>query len=188
MYERGQIRWIESDGGPLLLLSSAQLTAWSGYAIELEADGPSSSETDYERACAVEDYLGLIAVADGQGVVLGDEPMATAWRSVSSVEGIFIRWVYGEDEGQMSEYMSHIGTVQWRPTGVSLAVAGEPLYLFDAAWPGADVIEYEYLKISLDAGTYSFDTGTLRAGDRTELILHRLRRTQGIAGAIQEGD
>jgi hypothetical protein len=114
--------------------------------------------------------------------------MATAWRSVSSVEGIFIRWVYGEDEGQMSEYMSHIGTVQWRPTGVSLAVAGEPLYLFDAAWPGADVIEYEYLKISLDAGTYSFDTGTLRAGDKTELILHRLRRTQGIAGAIQEGD
>lgn len=178
IYERGQLRWIESSGGPLLLLSFANLTAWSGHtgSLKRNIDGLNGAESDYERACAVEDYLGMIAIADGYGIVLAEEPMATAWRPESSSEGILIRWVFGEDQERLPQYLSHIDEEIWRPTGISLKVGEDPLYLFDAAWPGAKVAEHEHLTLSLDAGNYRFDTGTLRIGDKTELILHRLQR------------
>lgn len=180
IYDRGQLRWIESGGGPLLLLPAERLTAWTGHTLKPEMNGQSSNESDYERACAVEDYIGVVAVAGTESIVLGDEPMATAWVPVSATEGIITRWVCGEDQARACEYLGHIEEGIWRSTGVSLVVEGGPLYLFDAAWPGSDVTVFEYLTLSLDAGNYSFDTGTLYIGGMVELILHRLRRIQAI--------
>ena len=68
--------WFQSNGGPLLVLDQLWLPAWSGYPnSDLPFDAP---KTDYARACAVEDVLGLLTVGDGTGLVLGDEPLASA--------------------------------------------------------------------------------------------------------------
>lgn len=176
IYEKGQLRWIESSGGPLVLLSSRDLAAWSGHDMQPQQGlgGLSARATDYERACAIKDFIGIVPVASGEGVVLGDEPMPTAWYPVSPSLGIFVRWVYGEDQEQVLRYLENIDERIWQPSGISFTVRSEPLYLFDAVLPGADVAEY--LTIYLHQGSYAFDIGAIQVGDRAELVVHRLRQ------------
>jgi hypothetical protein len=74
--------WIESAGGPLILLGEHHLNVWSGifnkslYAkgIVVEVyDFMDAHEADYGKACRVNDYLGII----GKAFILGEEPMPT---------------------------------------------------------------------------------------------------------------
>lgn len=176
IYESGQLRWIESSGGPLILLSSRDLAAWSGHNVQQVLGEPNVSATDYERACDIEDSIGTLPVADSEGIILGDEPMPTAWYPVSPTLGIFARWVYGEDQEQVLQYLENIDERIWQPSNISFAVGSEPLYLFDAVLPGADVAEY--LAIYLYQGDYVFDIGTIRVGDQVELVVHRLRQIE----------
>lgn len=80
------MQWIESYGGPLLLLPSELFTEWRGVLTEFDhygydwpyPDPPPPEESDYDGACAMEGHIGLISVGDGQAVVLSDKPMSTA--------------------------------------------------------------------------------------------------------------
>ena len=86
--------WVSSNGGPLLCLPVAHLAKWQGTEAAAaqdpsDADAPTS---DYERACAVADYTGVIPVGSGEGLVLGDEPNDTTWVALAR-GGILVRWV-----------------------------------------------------------------------------------------------
>lgn len=177
--------WATSNGGPLLLLSAEYLPDWAGVTVEDPFDRPRDPAgnlipDDYERACAVAEtsgYLGLIAVGSGQGLVLGDEPMQTAWWPLSTLEGILVRWQCADSEAQVVEYLQRIAHQSWEPTGIALTVASQPLYLFDSACSGSEAEEMPHLVIALDAGEYATETGfTPRDMQRLELVLHRLRR------------
>jgi hypothetical protein len=84
----GAVRWMQSNAGPLLLVPGEHLPSWEGVAppadgrhIEAQfrwnrRDAPA---TDYDRACDVTGYLGLLSIGTGHGLVLGDELHATAW-------------------------------------------------------------------------------------------------------------
>ena len=43
------MKWVDSTGGPLLLLPESALMLWHGHR------GRSAACTDYERACGVEE-------------------------------------------------------------------------------------------------------------------------------------
>ncbi|MEW6736292.1 MAG: Imm21 family immunity protein [Acidobacteriota bacterium] len=80
------LHWITSAGGSLILLSQHLLKQWMGcfllskdvsnlispYDISLPEStfAGEETETDYDRACAVEGYLGIIKVANGEGLIL----------------------------------------------------------------------------------------------------------------------
>jgi hypothetical protein len=174
-YHRHHLQWIDSAGGPLILLSREYLTAWSGCdSPELADDAMSSAqETDYDRAGAIEGYIGVLPVAEGQGVVFWGAPMETAWWPVATNAGIFVRWSYGEEQTDVIAILTHIDEGIWESSGITVAVGSQPLYLFDAALPGQEVSEY--LPVTLDEGTYAIDTGIARPDDRTELVMHRFR-------------
>ncbi len=158
------------------MLTRGELAAWSGHdSAHLEADALSSAgQTDYERACAVADYIAVLPVAGAQAVVLGDEPLPTAWVHVAPHEGIFVRWVSGEDQEGVPLYLKRIDEENWESSGILIVVGTEPLYLFDAAWPGMEATEH--LVISLSAGSYEFETVHFRVEKRADLLLHRVRR------------
>lgn len=173
------LRWINSAGGPLILLSSEYLDAWFGCfhsgSDGLEAaDDPLDIRTDYGRACAVKDYLGVVEVSDGEALVLGDEPLSTAWWPLSSAEGVLIRWVYGDDHAEIMQYLARVDDMNWTPSGITLRVSKHPLYLFDAASPGDEADDR--LILLLDEGHYDVATGDLRPDPNTNLLLHRLSR------------
>jgi Immunity protein 21 len=175
------LHWLASAGGPLLLLSSEYLNAWLGYNLEdvVEdaedaAEAWLSGQTDYDHACAAEDYLGLVPVNGGQALVLGGEPLSTAWWQAPLTEGILVRWEYGEDYATAEGSLAHLEEGIWKPSGITFEVGTHPLHLFDAAWPGGEVSEQ--LVVRLNEGRDEVDTAIARPGQKTELLLHRFRR------------
>ena len=82
-------KWVSCRAGPHLLLPAELLGAWEGVkkpsfgrivrAIFRFTMDPASPATDYDRACDVNDLLGLIPVGDGHALVLGGDevPMST---------------------------------------------------------------------------------------------------------------
>jgi hypothetical protein len=178
------MRWIESAGGPLLLLHRESLGEWGGVAELMtgpaadDSWSPRGEPTDYDRACSVQGYLGMIAIGAGQGIVLGDEPLRTAWIPFRTRNGgIFVRWVFGEDEREFLDWVDTIPETTFRPTG-SFTVTSSALVLFDSAVAGWNVTKRpdEYLSVDLQPGIYHVETASYKPDARTWMIVHRLMR------------
>lgn len=185
-YQRGDLWWIESAGGPLLLLDNQYLPAWLGHAPAWEAwmdldsvglsdDQPQSSQpTDYERACQINGYVGILDVGGGQGVVLSGDWLATAWLPLNESEGILIRWIHGVDQAGLLQRLMPITSADWNESIGLFRIRSQPLSLFDSAWPGEEAPER--LLVALIEGEYTIDTAIVLPDQQTELVLHRLRR------------
>ncbi len=172
--------WVASEGGPLLLLDRGLSEYWTGvFTPGANPEEDPLEGTDYGRACAVEEYLGVVDVGPGRGVVLGDEPTATAWLPVSEGGGVLVRWVAAESEEDVVAALGDLESAEWEPAGVSLEVTSGELVLFDAACArgncGPDSAgSVGSLVIELEPGMYTFETAEYGSDDDTELLLHRL--------------
>jgi len=192
----GELRWLESNGGPLLLVPGEHLPSWEGTEppsdgrqidAQFRWNGQDAPATDYDRACDVQGYLGLLDIGAGQGIVLGDEPLGTAWQasavageSDDATSGILIRWVYATSEAEVMEALTHVPETAWRDDGLLLSVGREPLYLLDAAYAGSELEGDNHLTIELLPGRYSMATAEYEPDSHTSLLLHRLtRRSSG---------
>lgn len=92
-----QIAWLNSEGGPLVMLSAAQAGIWKGAL----------NSNHYDLACDVEDYLSVLNVENQLIIVLGDEPLPTC--SLSSGEHLFIiRCYWIDDEENFCNYFEKI--------------------------------------------------------------------------------
>jgi hypothetical protein len=181
---------MESNGGPLLLVPGEYLLSWEGIdppsdGRQIEAqfrwNGQDAPATDYDRACDVEGWLGLLNIGVGQGLVLGKEPLGTAWQaSVPSPEsdanagGILIRWVYANNESDVIDVLRHVPEAMWQDDGVMFRVGREPLYLLDAAYAGRQLEDDDFLTVHLPAGKYSIATAEYEPDRSTGLLVHRL--------------
>ena len=163
------MHWVESNGGPLLLAPERYLRDWLG------ADGPATGTTDYERACAVDDYAEAIEIGDGQGIVLGDEPLPTAWRPARR-GGMLVRWVAAPNEAAIEQALASLPEgIPWECIfEVDVDEEDGALVLFDAAVPGVE-LPPEHLRIALPPGRYAFELSAYHPSVDTALLLHRLR-------------
>jgi len=165
-----QIKWVESGGGPLILVPTAHLSQWRGVG------GPSEGETDYQRACEVADSVGVVAVGSGDGLILGDEPLPTAWVPNESGGGVLVRWVYADSEAAVVDYIRGGGQNDVVPeSGTSVDLAG-PCVLFDAAEPGDD-IRGDHVAVGLRSGRYVVTSALVDVSPETRILVHQVLRT-----------
>ena len=161
------LNWINSAGGPLVLLQESLLSHWSG-----------DDDSDYDRACRIDDHLGLISVGPGEALVLGDEPFQTSWLQLPEVPGgTIVRWEYAPSKAAVLRSLSEVQGIVWSETNLVLNITSQKLMLFDAACPGShpDCMETGcLLVINLEPGEYSIKTGRFQPDKETSLILHRL--------------
>lgn len=117
-YRLNRMHWIESTGGPLLLLEGALLPQWHG------SFGNSDAVTDYDRACQIEDYVGTVEVGGGFGLVLGEEPFPTTWwRSDHQARSFLVRWVCAENEAEAHGALSSLPfDIAWQSTDIQLEI------------------------------------------------------------------
>ncbi|MFG2447807.1 immunity 21 family protein [Streptomyces sp. M41(2017)] len=163
--EPGAVEWVESGGGPLIAIPEAVLPFWSG------ADGDESS-SDYDRACDVEGFIGLVPVGDSRALVLGDEPASTSYLPE---HGVFVRWSAAESEDELLAVVpAALATAVWDPE-VQWNVPG-PVVLFDAAWPGPASERTDHLKVALAPGRYGVRAAHVEPGPETWVGLVQLRR------------
>ena len=180
----GDLRWVESEGGPLLLLPDDLLGFWEGVRRPprfrtIEADFRWSAETgptDYDRACDVNDYLGLIEVGPGHGLVLGDAPLRTTWFGDGQHSGGYlVRWVQANSDAEVRQIMTtDLSTLPW-VDGASLDVEAVPLVLFDSGLPGDQVGE-DALRIRLAKGRYVVSTAEYAGDNDVRLLLHAVTK------------
>ena len=183
------LEWVNSEGGPVILMEKPLLRYWNGcfstsklFGSVSGLPGDEDSQkvqsdnggnlTDYDRACEVDDYLGLIGVGPGLALVLGDEPMQTAWRPLLESGAMLIRWHWANDEDSVVKALSDLSNAIWQSSDLILPVSGDPLILFDSASPGSDI--EKSLEIDLPKRQYSIDTAHYQPNKETSLFLHRL--------------
>ena len=163
------MHWIESAGGPLVLVPERSLGSWKG------ADGPHGGETHYESACAVADYLGLVPLQGGDAIVLGDEPLRTAWRPADA-GGMLVRWIASPAEDDVERALATLPEgLPWENV-LDFHHAGGALMLFDAAVPG-DELPPDHLRLDLPAGRWTVGLSAYHPSDDVALMLHRLSRS-----------
>ncbi len=140
------------------------------------------SASDYARACGIDGYLGTLDVGPGRALILGDDPMQTAFVSKPG-GGVLVRWMHADDEEDLRRAVDVIPESIWKPTLHEVEVAQEGILVFDSAWPGDDLPPPEggragflWIHIELPPGTYLVDTADYEPDSSTRLILHRLRR------------
>lgn len=175
--------WITTEGGPLLLLQADLLPFWDGInqsasfrAVDAEFRWSNQPyATDYDRACDVKGAVGLISVGVGFGLVLGEEPLRTAWMQSSSASGgIIVRLVTAENENDAARALNESSaSMQWRREPLMLAIDDEAMVLFDAAEPGLELLDRR-LHFALSKGSYTVETCLFSPGVETTMLLHRL--------------
>ena len=172
--------WIESNGGPLILLEGRLLGEWEGTdppsngrvvqaSFRWQGEGPA---TDYDRACDVKGWLGLVPVGDGHGLVLNDEPLpTTVWRPDPADPVMLLRWEYAEIDGDVARHLEDTRGAMWQPWEKELLVKETEPLLFDSAFPGTEA--YERRVVPLPPGPYGIELAHWRPDDLTSLILIR---------------
>jgi hypothetical protein len=160
--------WIQSGGGPLVLVAEADLPRWfGGDAVAGE------SLTDYDHACAVAEYIQPITVRDISVVVIGEEPDAT---SVTVFDGLtyWVRWRWAPNEDEVWEALSaaNLAALDWKAEG-EFEASAERYRLFDSAFPGAESKEFRV--VAFEAGRYVIETAVFEPSGEINLMLHRFR-------------
>lgn len=167
-----KIDWIESGGGPLLFAPQSSLKDWLGAT----GSKVSNMQTDYDRACAIEDEIGIISIGTRSAVILGDEPDRTALIAERSGADIFmIRWRWAKSEESMLSALFSGGAIQRLSfTSISsMAISAETYLLFDSACCGTQVDKH--LDVLLQAGSYSVETAAFRPNSGMNALIHRMR-------------
>ncbi|MFB6827097.1 Imm21 family immunity protein [Streptomyces virginiae] len=167
----GLVDWVESGGGPLVVVPAEVLDRWEGA----DGEGP---ESDYDRACAVVDRTGLLTVGPSHALVLGDEPSSTTFLPE---HGVFVRWVAAESEAELLAGVEAVvkdgdenDDVVWED-GKVWEVPG-PVVLFDSAWPGAEVEPDNHARVELTPGRYAVRAASARPNADTTFQLVQLVR------------
>lgn len=158
-------QWIESAGGPLIALPVAHAADWRG--VSPRSDGSS----DYDRACAINEYLGLLSCNGNDVLVLGDEPHRTCWIPQGN-GGLLVRWVYAESEGKALAAVRNLSAEEMRDDGVRFTANGT-YRLMDAADSG-DEESQNFVELDLLPGRYRVLETFVDPDESTRVLVHAL--------------
>jgi hypothetical protein len=169
------MQWIESNGGPLVVVDEEHLGQWLGT--DGNSAGGSDGESDYDRACRVDDYVAVIPTGRTKALVLGDEPHRTTWVKRPN-GGLFVRWVYSDSEESIRRSLdAQPIDSALSDNGLTFHVGSQGARLFDSADPGTD-IQGENILLHLEPGEYVVSTGVIDPTDDVRLIVHCLKRAE----------
>ncbi|WP_246338871.1 Imm21 family immunity protein [Streptomyces lunaelactis] len=130
--------WVQSMGGPLIVIPASALDQWGGSTEDGVIVGGTAIPDDYDRACDVEGWAGVISIGIGRAaLVLADEPATTCYLPEQNA---FLRWLAADSDAELLEAARAVlddpatdwedcGT--WETDGASV--------LMDSAEAGADL-------------------------------------------------
>jgi hypothetical protein len=159
------------------------LPEWSGIDVPLYRTvsatfrwkAEESRACDYDRACDVSDYAGVITVGFGEGLVLNDAPCATAWLPTPS-GGILARWEYADSDSAMESTLASIPDgLQWEPKGM-FRIVGSPQVLFNSGEPGVEQLQPR-LTLQIPVANYNVLWARFAPNAATAAGLVQLRNT-----------
>jgi hypothetical protein len=161
MPKKAKLNYVETEGGPFILLPVEHKKSWNG------------AEGDYERATAFGSGVGVVDVGAGKAPVLGTAEV-TAFLPAED-GGVFIQRVYGDDDAAVVKVVEKALTAKWESKNLQLDVGKGKLALFDSALSYADTDADQRLMVTLPPGKYAVSRAPAKGTD-IELGLVRLQR------------
>ncbi|WP_410815531.1 Imm21 family immunity protein [Micromonospora sp. 050-3] len=167
-----QLPWVDSGGGPLIVVPTTALGEWKGAS-----DHDDDSWGDYDRACDVDGYVGVLDVGADQALVLADEPASTTYLPDRR---IFVRWLYAVSEAEVIRLVPRaVEIADWEDAG-TWTTSG-PAELFDSGYTGDGLEHTTHLTVDLARGTYLIRTALVQPDKTTALMLvHLVEETQPV--------
>ncbi|MFD5786693.1 Imm21 family immunity protein [Streptomyces sp. NPDC127037] len=131
--------WVESMGGPLVVVPVSALASWGGCTEGGLMAGDATAPDDYDRACAVDDLAGVIPIGENgaQALVLADEPATTCYLPQHRA---FLRWRAADSEAGLraaAETVLADPAMAWEKCGTW--TSDGPAVLMDSAEAGSDL-------------------------------------------------
>jgi hypothetical protein len=184
------MRFVFSDGGPLIAIPKENAKAWFGTdpspdmrvpdGWEWSGDDDDPVRTDYDRACGKlrayheSNYggVGLLKVGDGDALVF-DAPTDTTFVTLKG-GGAFLRNVAFRSPKQART--SLLEATKWKKTRIEIALTSGRMVLFDAAYPYKKAPAK--LNIAISKGRYRIEACDFfpSAFDDYECRAYRLKR------------
>ncbi|MEV0001019.1 Imm21 family immunity protein [Micromonospora sp. NPDC050980] len=166
---KSRLSWVESDGGPLVVVPESVLAQWRGVPNDFDP-GDLDTWGDYGRACQVDGRAGSLEIGDGQALVLGDEPASTTYLSAKR---LFVRWIHGASEEQVIRLIPKaMETAAWEEVG-TWTTRGRA-QLFDSALAGDELEHGRRLVIDVAPGTYRIRTAYAEPASEAGIVLVQL--------------
>lgn len=133
------LAWVRSMGGPLVVIPVSAVHLWGGCTEEGVILGGTDVPDDYDRACSVEEFAGVIGLRDGDkgALVLGDEPATTCYLPD---QRIFLRWFAADSDVELfaaAEAVLSDPAAPWEECGTW--ETDGPAVLMDSAEAGSDL-------------------------------------------------
>jgi hypothetical protein len=175
-WKENAMNWVSSEGGPLLLLPVSSLESWGGCTkLSTYESVGAGITTDYDRACQVPSYTGVIRVGTEDALVIGEHAQTT-WIPLGANGGMLVQWLYADNEASAVEHASTVPEKLFESAGFPFHVSEKALSLFDSAASGRSLKNERSLAIELTPGTYRVETAEWEPDDHTALVIHRLVR------------
>ncbi|MEU2288211.1 Imm21 family immunity protein [Streptomyces sp. NPDC013178] len=177
--------WVESMGGPLVVVPLSALAEWGGCTESGMLVGGTDTPDDYDRACEVEGLAEAVAMR-GEGaeaLILGDEPATTCYLPEHRA---FLRWLAASSEAELVAAAERVLTspaIAWEDCGTW--TTNGPAVLMDSVSAGADLdVEYpggglpDSASVPLPAGTWKVRAVHTEADEHTWVGLVQLLHTE----------
>lgn len=130
--------------------------------------------TDYDRACDIADWSGLIEVGDGLGLVLSIENHSTTWiPATGDTVGTLVEWGFADSESDILEELRELTVANDIDSPTIFEIKSGSVVLFAATESGLEPI-YERLEFELVPGQYRILSGE-RKTERTFIIGHQFK-------------
>lgn len=168
------MKWIDSGGGPLICLPKKFIMSWGGIDFLTTESTPGKSfQNDYERACCIDSYIGRISLTNGEGFVLGDEPMMTsvAPRPFSGIQVVRIVYCNSVEEVELLILSDRVHSQLQELGSLILNTHESEWCMFDSAFPGS-LAEEGGLTFAMPMGKVRIETYDYQPNEHTSLIIH----------------
>jgi Immunity protein 21 len=151
-------KWIDTTGGPHVLLAEELLSHWRGVEGAFDHRDPHDL-SDYARACRVTSWLGTITCGTAIALVLSGDAGPIAWiPNASGRGGVLVQWIGVDDEQridivlQSEELASLLASPDVETVDFDVGATGR-MRLFDSADSGNDMIG-DSQELRLSPGRY----------------------------------
>jgi hypothetical protein len=176
-----RLLWVRTTGGPHLVIPERYAPAWEGCFAPSEGRtveatfryNPEGPATDYDRACDVSGWLGVIPAGRGQALVLSGYPGRAAYYRWGR-RHFLLRWIYAESETELLDHFHDVHARLPVEGEVAFRHPGGKLHLMDSTdLPGR--WQVEHMEFELPGGRYRVLASHSKTED-TYVVVYRLRR------------
>ena len=157
-------KWIESSGGPFVIIEKKFAPLWRGT---------NGHPSDFDLACRTSNYIEEISTTNTTALILGDEPLRTLV-AYSEDHNLIVRWRWATSEEDVLSKIQSISFPKKCKDQIDVNFFTDNLEIFDSA---STYSEAESINLKINTGKNTIKTFDYSPNPETSLLIHKISKT-----------